>query len=890
MRKTTDRPNAPRSWRAGGAVAALAVGIGSLLPVGIASAAPSVGGDATATYTEQAAPAVIGSGVSVTGGGSYDGGNVTFAVGGASTTENLGLGTDAQPVTDAGAVSIVNRTVYLGNGSTADVIGSVSGTQTGQAGAPLTVAFTSPFDNPGFETGDLSGWTAMNQVVNLGVTPIAGHVPADTSTYPGNTPNGNDDEWPSNPGAFTSTVQSQVSSEGTKGLRLVSSGMTVASGCDVVHGPAVYSEPFTAAGGDTIYFDWRAYAGNDNYHVFGYIVDADGNQTEVLDSTGGGTTPWATKQTVIPQAGEYRFVFVAGTHDMTCGQAAGASLVIDNVRVFGNKVDDAVVQQIARRLRYSNTSDTPAASRTVSITATSPADGTAAGQIAVAVTGVNDAPALSAVSASTYTNTEAQQQFPTATGQLSATDPEGDGLSYGIVGGQVDPATVGGTAYTHSARGSYGILRVDQASGAWAFVPDRGAIDARTEDGADSFQFTASDGTLTTAQGYQAVVDVQDSRPGAPTRLTASAAPAAAVLSWSAPAWTGGSPMTGYLVERSTDGTTWTTVSSTATSPYRVTGLADGVPAQLRVSARNVTGTGTPTATVTVTPFSAPAAPSLAGVVPGSRRLAVTFVPPAADGGDAITGYQYSVDGGATWHAVQSDPSSRQFVIDGLRNGSTYAVQMRAVNRAGGGAASATVSATPTPTPVLAPGASTVTELEPGTSRLLVDGVPQPVTISTRGGTLTMTGDGFTVGLGAVAADGTRLAVDDQGRVIATDGGKVQVAGEGFRPGSTVDVWLFSTPRLLGEVTVGAQGTFASALALPAGVELGAHTVQLNGVSHDGELRSLSTGIVVQAKGSDVPALAYTGVEVLPLIAVGGVLMLVGAGAVQVARRRSVVG
>ena len=59
------------------------------------------------------------------------------------------------------------------------------------------------------------------------------------------------------------------------------------------------------------------------------------------------------------------------SHDATCGLAAGASLQIDNVRVYGTKATDDVTQQVARLLAYSNTSDTPPASRTITILADS---------------------------------------------------------------------------------------------------------------------------------------------------------------------------------------------------------------------------------------------------------------------------------------------------------------------------------------------------------------------------------------------------------------------------------------------------------------------------------------------------------------------------------------
>ncbi|HZS74515.1 MAG TPA: fibronectin type III domain-containing protein, partial [Candidatus Nitrosotalea sp.] len=85
--------------------------------------------------------------------------------------------------------------------------------------------------------------------------------------------------------------------------------------------------------------------------------------------------------------------------------------------------------------------------------------------------------------------------------------------------------------------------------------------------------------------------------PQFPTGLTATAASSTQVnLLWSAPTDNGGSPITGYTIERSLDsGTTWNTISSntgsTATT-FSDTGLTPNTTYTYRVSAINVVGTG----------------------------------------------------------------------------------------------------------------------------------------------------------------------------------------------------------------------------------------------------------------------------------------------------------
>ena len=86
--------------------------------------------------------------------------------------------------------------------------------------------------------------------------------------------------------------------------------------------------------------------------------------------------------------------------------------------------------------------------------------------------------------------------------------------------------------------------------------------------------------------------------PGAPTGLAATAnGPSQIDLAWTAPASTGGSPITGYKIEVSPDGTNWTDLvantGSTATT-YAHTGLDPATTRHYRVSAINAVDTSVP--------------------------------------------------------------------------------------------------------------------------------------------------------------------------------------------------------------------------------------------------------------------------------------------------------
>ena len=181
-----------------------------------------------------------------------------------------------------------------------------------------------------------------------------------------------------------------------------------------------------------------------------------------------------------------------------------------------------------------------------------------------------------------------------------------------------------------------------------------------------------------------------------PLSLVAAVAPAvvgsgAVRLSWSVPTSNGGSPITDYLIERSTDGSTWTTVAdgtSTATS-HTVTGLSNGTAYQFRVSACNAVGTGPATAPVSATPRRVPSAPLslVAAVAPvvgvGSGEVRLSWSAPASNGGSAITDYliERSTDG-STWTTIVDGVSTAtSHTLTGLSNGTAYQFRCDGVKR-----------------------------------------------------------------------------------------------------------------------------------------------------------------------------------------------------------------
>ena len=139
-----------------------------------------------------------------------------------------------------------------------------------------------------------------------------------------------------------------------------------------------------------------------------------------------------------------------------------------------------------------------------------------------------------------------------------------------------------------------------------------------------------------------------------------------------------------------------------------------------------------------------------------------------------------------------------------------------------------------------------------GDGFLTVGGVPAEMTIDrVETGRWEITGPDFTMELEIVSPNIAN--VDAQGNIFLIREEIVRVEGDGFQPGSLVDVWLFSTPQFVGTVQVDAAGNVLGDLRVPGGIEPGTHTLQVNGQAVDNQLRSLNMGVRVADRSMQLP-------------------------------------
>ena len=191
--------------------------------------------------------------------------------------------------------------------------------------------------------------------------------------------------------------------------------------------------------------------------------------------------------------------------------------------------------------------------------------------------------------------------------------------------------------------------------------------------------------------------------PSAPQNLTATANGQTQIdLSWSAPSSDGGAAITGYRIEVSESGSTWSDLEAdtgSTTTSYSHTGLTAGTTRHYRVSAINSAGTGPASnaAVGTTDPLEVPGAPTgLTGELSEDEtQVDLSWTAPISDGGAPITGYKVesSDDDSGPWEEVYTTTDDGvSYTDEGAdSNGPTFGVgvlrhyQVSAINSVGTG-------------------------------------------------------------------------------------------------------------------------------------------------------------------------------------------------------------
>ncbi|MCG2799682.1 MAG: fibronectin type III domain-containing protein [Cellulomonas sp.] len=424
----------------------------------------------------------------------------------------------------------------------------------------------------------------------------------------------------------------------------------------------------------------------------------------------------------------------------------------------------------------------------------------------------------------------------------------GADLDYAHWNGPVDPPCTrsdGVTTYACSEQPdnydgveNFAVTNWDSYDGYWNDLPDTATVHASGYVVEYGDLVTGGTFTLPSVTSTLSIVDV----PTAPGSVTATAGDARATVSFTAPSSDGGSSVIDYLVTSSGGQT-----ATCSASPCTVTGLTNGTGYTFTVKARNVIGSSPASgASASVTPQSTPGAPtSLAAptVVSGTSSATVSWVASAAPG---VTGYTVIAEPGDATCSTSSATATSCVLGAAAGESTTYRVIVHSIwGDSAPSAASQPVTAVPPTIPAAPPAGA-------------------PATLSTTQGVLS-------------------TVVPSQ---------QVTVVGTGFAPYSTARVVIYSSPVLLAEVLVGADGTFSVPVTVPADLEAGAHTLMAFGVDSQGQTYSLSMPVtngadVTSVSTTGAASLAATGTDAIGLALLALAFIVIGLGALGVRARRA---
>ena len=203
-------------------------------------------------------------------------------------------------------------------------------------------------------------------------------------------------------------------------------------------------------------------------------------------------------------------------------------------------------------------------------------------------------------------------------------------------------------------------------------------------------------GTTASSGHYSGTVSVTVKPAGtvstAPRNVKATSGDSTANLTWTPPQKLGGSPITDYVVEMSTDGGAFAATACTGTAlSCSFSGLTNGSMYTFRVAATNAYGTSNYSAiSRAVTPKGLPSVPLNVTAVAGRYSAMISWNIPATDGGSMIKRYVVTGSpGGAscTYKIPTKGPITNQCKIGGLTYGLNYTFDVVAIS--GGGRTSA---------------------------------------------------------------------------------------------------------------------------------------------------------------------------------------------------------
>jgi hypothetical protein len=190
--------------------------------------------------------------------------------------------------------------------------------------------------------------------------------------------------------------------------------------------------------------------------------------------------------------------------------------------------------------------------------------------------------------------------------------------------------------------------------------------------------------------------------PNAPSNLTTTINHTTIQLAWLPPSNPGNGTISHYLIQyRALGDNAWTDqippipCDNPQPTCTLIPNLTPGTTYDLRVAAQNQAGQSPWSNTRRITLPSNSDVPTITSIIPGPNRGWITLAPASPN----TTGYEISLDNGATWNPITPHVGNRVLRITNLTNGTTYPIRIRAT-RADSTKSEPTPTVTLMPTPI----------------------------------------------------------------------------------------------------------------------------------------------------------------------------------------------
>lgn len=346
---------------------------------------------------------------------------------------------------------------------------------------------------------------------------------------------------------------------------------------------------------------------------------------------------------------------------------------------------------------------------------------------------------------------------------------------------------------------------------------------------------TTGTGTASTAANGTPVATV----PGAPTITTITAGNAQLSVSFTDPTDPGTSAISDY--EYSTDnGSTWNLVGST-TSPITITGLTNGTSYQVKLRAKNTSGSGNPSSATSGTPVAPASSGGGGATTPTPTPTPTSTTKPKPNNTITANPLVTPLENPVTGTTNQPAQLVERFIDDLIEALKPVIVD---------------IFAPQTPNPEL-PNFSDKNALDliistgdkkigNSPSLVLYNNQYQPSKLAILDNNIAQIVAPSGGVLNVQAKDGENpIAVNTDGRIQMVQSNFVFAQGNGLAPNSEFAVYLFSNPTLLGIGKTNIKGEFFVSFAVKKQIPLGDHTLQVNGLLADGRTSSVSMPVSV---------------------------------------------